>query len=185
MPTVSISESDANQMVLEGQDANFDIHVNWPQEDQVPKITVYYETVDGTGTAPADYTSSQGVVPVSIPYGQSDTTIQVATTPGIDDGTDVTFSVQLVNFGAICWPEVAGGGGGGGGSSATATVVHPDVTISSPGETAGTFSVPDDGTLVEVDVGQRLTKPLPGARMFLCRTSRGSCSGRCRTPSPR
>ena len=57
--------------------------------------------------------------------------------PGVDDGTDASFSVQLVNFGAMCWPEVAGGGGGGGGSSATATIVHPDVTIRSPGEASG------------------------------------------------
>ncbi len=167
MPTVSISESDPNQTVLEGGKANFDIHVNWPQEDQVPKITVYYETVDGTGTAPTDYASSDGVVPVSIPYGQSDATIQVATTPGVDDGTDASFSVQLVNFGAMCWPEVAGGGGGGGGSSATATIVHPDVTIRLPGEASGAVTVPCDGARVEVDLGATVGQAFAGSEQVV------------------
>ena len=185
MPTVSISESDPNQTVLEGGKANFDIHVNWPQEDQVPKITVYYETVDGTGTAPTDYASSDGVVPVSIPYGQSDATIQVATTPGVDDGTDASFSVQLVNFGAMCWPEVAGGGGGGGGSSATATIVHPDVTIRLPGEASGAVTVPCDGAGSRSTWAQPLAKPSPAASRLCCRTFRDCCSGTRRAPARR
>ena len=49
-----------------------------------------------------------------------------------------------------------------GTATATATIVHPQVTISSPDETAGTFTVPNDGTRREIDLGAVMDSSYPG-----------------------
>ena len=73
----------------------------------------------------------------------ADGTITVQTNGGIDDGVDGSVTVQLTHP-FMC--QLAGNG------QATATIVHPDVTISSPSMPSGGFDVPDDGTLVEVNL---------------------------------
>ena len=61
LPTVTITESDANQMVFEGDVATFDVHATWtaaPGVMVVPLIDMtglFYSTIDASGAAPADY----------------------------------------------------------------------------------------------------------------------------------
>ena len=150
MPTVSISESDLGGMVFEGDAAHFDIHLSQAVSQNV---TVFYNTVDPSSGPAADYVSSYGPQEVTIAAGQTDVTIPVDTVGGMDDGVDGGVTVQLTHP-FMC--QLAGNG------QATATIVHPDVTISSPGETSGTFSVPDDGTLVEVDVSAAVDQAFAG-----------------------
>ena len=89
----------------------------------------------------------------------ADKTITIDTAGGINDGTDKSFSVQLLNF-VSSGPTVVppGGGGGGGGNTATATIVRPQLGISSPKMPPGVIAVPNDGTRVEVDRTRWSTK---------------------------
>jgi hypothetical protein len=139
-PTITISESDTNGMVFEGDQADFTISLDHAVGYDV---TVFYNTVDPSGTPVTDYQSTYGPQEVVIAAGNTDATIPpVATTGGINGGGDGSVEVQLSHP----WWGVLGT------STATATIVHPDVTISSPGMPSGTFQVADDGTRTEVDL---------------------------------
>ncbi len=77
-PTLTITESDANQMVFEGDVATFDVHATWAAWTMSPLGTasqgwwvssalpnVDYSTMDASGAAPADYVSTRGPRPVA------------------------------------------------------------------------------------------------------------------------
>jgi hypothetical protein len=70
----------------------------------------------------------------------------VKTVGGLDDGQDGSVTVQLLHP-FEC--QISGTG------QATATIVHPDVTVSSPGSPSGEFDVPEAGR-TEVDVSAGL-----------------------------
>ena len=157
-PTLSVAEKDPGGMVLDGSPAAFDIHLVAGANGVTGPVTVFYNTVDGSGQAANDYQSSDGpqelvFKPIQpLQPGQSmDQTIYVQTMGGFNDGTDKTFSLEISDQNDPdadpSWdePEVVDG-------SATATIVRPEVQISSPGEQAGVVDLPDDGSLVEVDL---------------------------------
>ena len=73
----------------------------------------------------------------------ADKTFLIGTTGGIDGGGDKQFSVELSQPNQCQLGET---------SSATATIVRPEVDITSPGESSGTIEVPDDGSRVELDL---------------------------------
>ena len=149
---------DPGGMVLDGSPAAFDIHLVAGANGVTGPVTLYYNTVDGSGQAATDYQSSDGpqelvFKPIQpLQPGQSmDQTIYVQTMGGFNDGTDKTFSLQISDQ---CDPnaEPSWEDGTPAGGSATATIVRPQVEISSPGEQAGVVDLPDDGSLVEVDL---------------------------------
>ena len=150
-PTLSVSETDPGGMVLEGGVATFDIHLDPGANGVTGPVTVYYNTVDGSGQAANDYQSTYGPQRLVFYSGDRDKTVQVQTMGGFNDGTDKMFSLQISDQNDPdadpSWdePEVVDG-------SATATIVRPEVQISSPGEQAGVVDLPDDGSLVEVDM---------------------------------
>ncbi len=153
-PTVSITETDPNGMVFEGDAANFKIAVQFAAGTPwQTAATIYYQTVDGTAAGGTDYVSTDGphYVTVYSPDGggEVDATFTVSTTGGIDGGGDKTFSVKLLT------PSTTGSGlvvQSGTNASATATIVRPEVDISSPDEPAGALEVPDDGSRAELDL---------------------------------
>ena len=150
-PTLSVSETDPGGMVLEGGVATFDIHLDPGANGVTGPVTVYYNTVDGSGQAANDYQSTYGPQRLVFYSGDRDKTVQVQTMGGFNDGTDKMFSLEISDQNDPdadpSWdePEVVDG-------SATATIVRPQVEISSPGEQAGVVDLPDDGSLVEVDL---------------------------------
>ena len=142
-PTATITETDTNGagLVFEGDAANFKIAVQFAAGTPwQTAATIYYQTVDGTATGGTDYASTDGPQYVTVYSpdggGEVDATFTVATAGGIDGGGDKTFSVELLT-------PVSGQPGlvaqGGANSSATATIVRPDVDISSPDELSGTI----------------------------------------------
>ena len=165
-PTATITETDTNGagLVFEGDAANFKIAVQFaPGTPLGTSATIYYETVDGTAAGGTDYVSTDGPHSVTVYSpdggGEADATFTVQTTGGIDGGGDKTFSVKLLT------PSTTGSGlvaQSGTNASATATIVRPEVDISSPGASAGQFDVPDDGTSVEVDLHAAVTAGLAG-----------------------
>ena len=162
LPTLSVTETDTNQTVSVGGVAGFDVHAQWaasswgtsgqgPWLPLVLNMTVYYDTVDPSGSAPADYESTDGPQPVTFgtpSYNATtgmytaEATIQIQTIAGPDDGATNTVTVELTN---PCLCQLAGGGmtddaapggggggsgggtggGSGGGSQATATIAFP------------------------------------------------------------
>ena len=155
-PTATITETDTNGagLVFEGDAANFKIAVQFAAGTPwQTAATIYYQTVDGTATGGTDYASTDGPQYVTVYSpdggGEVDATFTVATAGGIDGGGDKTFSVELLT-------PVSGQPGlvaqGGANSSATATIVRPDVDISSPDESSGTIALSgDSNTRTEVD----------------------------------
>ena len=106
-PVVSISETDTdtNQTVLGGNDAEFDIHIDAGTAGPDAQMTFSYSTVDPSGGATA-YTSTYGPQEVTLWVGDyteiagdwvADIPVSVATTPGIYDGSTATVMVQLSN----------------------------------------------------------------------------------------
>ncbi len=134
-PTVSIS-TDANQMVFEGDPATFAIHAESTTQPTYD-MTVFYSTMDPPGGATA-YTSSYGPQEVRFSYtaftfneatgewSAPDKTFTINTAGGINGGGDASVSVQLSHpYLAVL--------GGSGTDTATATIVRPEVDITSPG----------------------------------------------------
>ena len=114
--TPEISVSDAAG-VREGGDLSFTVTIDPAPASQV---TVQYRTVDGTATAPGDYTAAYGFVT----FGPGDTseTVSVAT---IDDDTnevDETLELELVRV--VGGDAVIADGAGEG------TIIGEKVTIS-------------------------------------------------------
>ena len=170
-PTASITETDPGGMVFEGDAANFDIHVVFP-DGTIPDtaMMVYYETVNGTAVAGTDYqlvdgsgNPLDGAQCVTVYCGDNDVgdkTFTVDTTGGTDGGGDKTFSVQLLTA-VSGQPGLAAQGGTNG--SATATIVRPEVDISSPDETSGTIYVSDaNGGRAEVDLSATMDSGCTG-----------------------
>ena len=152
-PTVSIQETDTGGMVFEGDAATFVISIDHAVDHNV---MVDYTTVDGTGasgaTAVSDYASTHGPREAVIVAGDTEATIydsefaalQVSTTGGIDGGGDKQFLVKLSNPNECQL---------GANSSATATIVRPEVDITSPDESSGTIDVSAGiGGRTEVDL---------------------------------
>ena len=152
-PTVSIEETDTGGMVFEGDAATFVISIDHAVDHDV---MVDYTTVDGTGasgaTAVSDYASTHGPREAVIVAGDTEATIydsefaalQVSTTGGIDGGGDKQFLVKLSNPNECQL---------GANSSATATIVRPEVDITSPDESSGTIDVSAGiGGRTEVDL---------------------------------
>ena len=160
LPTLSVTETDTNQTVSEGGVAHFDVHAEWsarswgtsgmgPWLPVVLPMTVYYDTIDPSGSAPADYQSTYGPQPVTLSVSfdsATDTwiangTIQVQTTSVISDGGQGSVTVQLIDpflcqlaggggggIPLVCQAD-AGSGGSGGGTRATAAVDEPQVQL--------------------------------------------------------
>ncbi len=159
-PVVSISETDTdtNQTVLGGNDAEFDIHIDAGTAGPDAQMTFSYSTVDPSGGATA-YTSTYGPQEVTLWVGDyteiagdwvADIPVSVATTPGIYDGSTATVMVQLSNP-YQCQLAL-------GAAEATATVVHPCIEMTSPA--TGTVSGNDaNGKLLvtPVIVGQKVS----------------------------
>ena len=116
LPTLTVTETDPGGMVFEGDVATFDVHAQWagaswvtagdgPWVPVVLPMTVYYDTIDPSGSAPADYQSTYGPRPVTLSVsfdGATDSwiadgTITVRTNGGIDDGVDGSVTVQLTH----------------------------------------------------------------------------------------
>ena len=65
-PSVSISETDAGQTVLGGNNASFDIHADAGSSQATSPVTVFYRTIDPTGSAPMEYAPTGGPVEVTL-----------------------------------------------------------------------------------------------------------------------
>ena len=163
-PVVSISETDTdtNQTVLCGSDANFDIHVHWGATKPNSQMTVFYSTMDPSGGATA-YTSTYGTQQVTFyawNFNQNvsgdwvaDDTCYVDTTPGIYDGSTSTVMVQLSNP-YQCQLAV-------GAAEATATVVHLGIKMTSPATKVVSGTDANGNPLVTtVVVGQQMVLQL-------------------------
>ena len=156
---MSISETDPNQTVLGGSDADFDIHVDAGTAGPDANMTFSYSTVDPSGGATA-YASTYGPQEVTLWVGDynespsgdwfADIPVSIATTPGIDDGSTPTVTVQLSNP-YLCQLAV-------GADEAAATVPHIGIQMTSPA--TGTVSGKDaNGKLLvtPVIVGQKVS----------------------------
>ena len=97
---VSIADTTVAYIYLEGARAlessghvEFTIRISPPQPTSA--VTVQYSTADGTATGGSDYTSFNGST-LSIPLGQSSSTIRIPITNDTLDEADVeTFTLQL------------------------------------------------------------------------------------------
>ena len=172
-PTLTITESDANQMVFEGDVATFDVHATWAAWTMSPLGTasqgwwvssaspnVYYSTMDASGAAPADYVSTRGPWPVAfgnVTYDSAtgmysaDGTITVQTNGGIDDGGQGSVTVQLTH------PSLGVVDPNGGGS-ATATIQHPELRLYLTDNEYSSVDVTNNGQMpINVEAGETVT----------------------------
>ena len=114
LPTVTIKETDPGGTVSGGSLAHFGVQAQWSAESWgtsgmgpwlpvVLPMTVYYDTIDPSGSAPADYQSTYGPQPVTLSVSfdsATDTwiangTIQVQTTSVISDGGQGSVTVEV------------------------------------------------------------------------------------------
>ena len=79
-PAVSISETDPNQTVLGGTDADFDIHIDAGTAGPDANMTFSYSTVDPSG-GPTAYTSTDGPKEVTLWVGEYNEMPAVTGTP--------------------------------------------------------------------------------------------------------
>jgi hypothetical protein len=143
-----VTEIDPGGMVLEGGVAAFDIHLDTGANGVTGPVMAWYNTVDGSGHAGTDYDSG-GAGAVTFAPGETDSIVYVQTRGGFNDGTDKRFSLQLTHqYDGNADPGWSGAAAG----SATATIVRPEVTITAPAESAGSITLPDDGSRVELDL---------------------------------
>ena len=166
LSTVTITESDTGGMVFEGDVATFHVHAEWTWFAGRP--TVFYSTMDPSGATPTDYVSSDG--PQAVAFGaatydsdtgtwSADATIEVNTIGGIDGGGDGSVKVQLTH---LFMGQFAGDG------TATATIVRPEVDVSSPGSPSGAIHLGAQGTRAEVDLNALMDAAYAGKATPVC-----------------
>ena len=109
--TVSIS---GDERVTEGDSATYTFSLDSSASTQA--ITVDYTTTDRTAIAGTDYTAASGTV--TIPAGQTSTTVTVATTENTDDAANTYFEFRISN------PQ-----GGGGPTPLLSTTQFVNTTI--------------------------------------------------------
>ena len=129
-PVVSISETDPNDTVLGGGNADFDIHIDAGTAGPDANMTFSYSTVDPSGGETA-YASTDGPQEVTLCVGDyneslsgdwfADIPVSVDTTSGIDDGSRPAVTVVLGNCNLCQFAS--------GGSTATATIDEPQLEM--------------------------------------------------------
>ncbi len=181
-PSVSISETDAGQTVLGGNNASFDIHADAGSSQATSPVTVFYRTIDPTGSAPMEYAPTGGPVEVTFnpsdfknPTGAdwvADKTFTIATAGGIYDGLTTAVTVQLSNP-YLC--QLASGGG----DQATANIVEPYIEMTTPTTMAVSAVNPATGTAVTatVIVGQQITLAVEVPAPFVSANCQWTVSG--------
>ena len=187
LPAVTITETDPNQTVTAPGVATFDVQAQWAAGTQYWFPSVFYNTIDASGAAPAGYVSTYG--PQQVCFGQAnydsatgtwseDATITVQTNSVIDDGATNVVTVQLThpllcqiagNAGATSVPQAVASNGGsvvcqagpasGGGGRAMVDVLDPQFRLFLTTDVEySDFDVTNNGSQpVSVEAGESLT----------------------------
>ncbi len=156
-PVVSISETDPNQTVLGGTDADFDIHIDAGTAGPDANMTFSYSTVDPSG-GPTAYTSTDGPKEVTLWVGEYNESPAVTGTPtyrcpsippGIDSGLRPAVTVVLGNCNLCQFAS--------GGSTATATIDEPQLGVVVTQGSTILATVTAGSSPVSVQLGERIS----------------------------
>ena len=154
LPTVTITEADPSQTVTAPGVATFDVHAQWAAGTQYWFPSVFYNTIDSSGSAPAGYDSTYG--PQQVELGQAvynaltgmytaDGTVTVSV-PGVLGGVG-SVTLQLTH--SLLCQVVANAAGT---LTATATIQQPYIEMTTPSQKA--VSGVNQTTVI---VGQQIT----------------------------
>ena len=154
LPTVTITEADPSQTATAPGVATFDVHAQWAAGTQYWFPSVFYNTIDSSGSAPAGYVSTYG--PQQVDLGQTvynaltgmytaDGTVTVSV-PGVLGGVgSVTLQLRIALFCQIV-------ANAAGTLTATATIQQPYIEMTTPSQKA--VSGVNQTTVI---VGQQIT----------------------------
>ncbi len=161
LPTVTITETDPNQTATAPGVATFDVQAQWAAGTQYWFPSVFYNTIDASGAAPAGYVSTYG--PQQVDFGDTvynaltgmntaDGTVHVSV-PGVLGGVG-SVTLQLID--PLLCRIVANGAGT---LTATATIDEPYIEMTTPTQKAVSGVDPTTGKPVTttVIVGQQIT----------------------------